>query len=366
MVATPDRSAVLPPRSASPDVPGETGQTADLAPSPDPLASTSLTSDSLPEAADLPEAKPLPANLPTPNALVPLQIIWQRLPDGFRLDDKPVDNTDQPLLAGALRESLELANLIQPEMLIATNFGLCATINTELVLKAPDWVYVPRVKKIVPTRRSYTPYLEGDVPAIVMEFLSKTDGGEYSSKPTYPPGKWFFYEQVLKIPTYIIFDDDGGLLEVYRLRDGVYQLEQPDEFGHHWMAELQLFLGTWQGPKLDRTGYWLRWWDRDRTLLPWAVEKVELERQQTKTALQRAEAEAQRAETEAQRAEAEAQRAEAEAQRAEAEAQRAEVAQQQAEAEAQRAEVAQQQAEAERQRADRLAALLRLQGIDPD
>ena len=124
-------------------------------------------------------------------------ITWRALPDNYQLEEKPVDNTGQPLLAGALRESLALSGYLQPEMLIATNFGLCATINEKLVLKAPDWVYVAKVfppKTLGSDRKSYTPHLEGEVPTIVMEFLSDTDGVEYSVKSTYPPGKWFFYE----------------------------------------------------------------------------------------------------------------------------------------------------------------------------
>jgi hypothetical protein len=61
------------------------------------------------------------------------------------------------------------------------------------VVKAPDWGYVPSIK--VPRSevvRSYTPRLQGDIPVIVMEFISETEGTEYSSKPTDPPGKWFF------------------------------------------------------------------------------------------------------------------------------------------------------------------------------
>lgn len=62
----------------------------------------------------------------SPSGLV---ISWEALPDDFQLEDEPVENTGQPLLAGALRESLELAGFIQPQMLIASNFALCATIN---------------------------------------------------------------------------------------------------------------------------------------------------------------------------------------------------------------------------------------------
>ncbi|MFM6070748.1 MAG: hypothetical protein ACKPKG_16570, partial [Dolichospermum sp.] len=90
------------------------------------------------------------------------------------------------------------------------------------------------------------------------------------------------------------------------------------------------FLGTWQGTKEGRTGYWLRWWDQTGNLLPWALELIEEERQ--------------RAEQERQRAEQERQRAEQERQQAEQERQRA---------------------EQERQEKERLIAYLRSQGIDP-
>jgi hypothetical protein len=123
-------------------------------------------------------------------------------------------------------------------------------------------------------RRSYTPELEGDRPLLVMEFLSYTDGDEYSNKPTHPVGKWFFYEQVLKVPVYVIFNPDGGLVECYRLQDGQYRLEQPNEEGWNWIPELQLFLGTQQNTRDGRTGYWLRWCTADGELLPWASETI--------------------------------------------------------------------------------------------
>lgn len=218
-----------------------------------------------------------------------LTITWEKLPDDFKLEEKPVENTGQPLIAGALRESLELGEFIKPEMLIASNFGLCANINGELVIKAPDWVYVPSVKEPGIERKSYTPNLEGSIPSIVIEFLSDTDGGEYSVKPTFPLGKWFFYERILQIPTYIIFNPYDGLLEVYRLQAERYELELPNAEGRHWIADMKLFLGVWRGEKEERTGYWLRWWDEAENLLPWAIELVEQERQRAEQERQRAE-----------------------------------------------------------------------------
>ena len=143
--------------------------------------------------------------LPPPNTLP--RITWEKLPADFPLPDEPVENNLQPLLAAALRESLELAGLIIESMLIASNFGLCATVDDKSIVKAPDWVYVPSVHPLPPgeIRRSYTPHSEGENPAIVMEFISATEGTEYSINPHFPYGKWHFYEQILKVPTYVIF-----------------------------------------------------------------------------------------------------------------------------------------------------------------
>ena len=268
-------------------------------------------------------------------------ITWDKLPENFKLEEEPVENTGQPLIAGALREPLELMGYIKPEMLIGGNLGICATVNNELEIKAPDWFYVSSVQLLadgtVPLanqttdRKSYTPNLEGETPAIVMEFLSDKDGEEYSVKRIHPVGKWFFYEQILKVPTYVIFSGETGLLEVYRLQEQRYELELPSPEGRHWIAEMGLFLGTWRGEKSGRFGYWLRWWDEGGNLLLWGVERLAQEHQ--------------RAEQERLRAEQESLRAEQESQRAEQESQKA---------------------EQERQRADKLAAFLRSQGINPD
>lgn len=62
-------------------------------------------------------------------------------------------------------------------MLIATNFGICANVGDKNIVKAPDWVYLLSVQFIPPgeIRRSYTPHAEGNVPAIVMEFISENE-----------------------------------------------------------------------------------------------------------------------------------------------------------------------------------------------
>jgi Uma2 family endonuclease len=226
-----------------------------------------------------------------PASTTTYQVTWEKLPDDFVLDDEPVDNINQPALAAALTESLELAGKLPPNALTITNYGICATLNSRVVVKAPDWGYVPAVR--VPrdeVKRSYTPQLQGDIPTIVMEFLSNTEGTEYSVKPTYPPGKWFFYEQVLQVPSYALFEPDAGTLEVYRLDDtGRYRLQQADANHRYWIAEIDLFLGVWQGSRENRDGYWLRWWNNQGELLLWGAELAEQERQWAEQEHQRAE-----------------------------------------------------------------------------
>ncbi len=204
------------------------------------------------------------------------EITWEKLPDDFVLDDEPVDNINQPPLAAALTESLEIAGKLPENALTPTNYGICATVNQKIVVKAPDWAYVPSIRvSREEVKRSYTPRLQGDIPVIVMEFLSDTERGEYSNKPTYPPGKWFFYERVLEVPHYAIFEPDTGELEVYQLDDsGHYKLQNPDANDRYWIAQMRLFLGVWQGTRENRIGYWLRWWDENGELLLWGSEQA--------------------------------------------------------------------------------------------
>jgi Uma2 family endonuclease len=226
------------------------------------------------------------------------KIEWETLPENFILPNDPVESILQPLLASALTEALELAGLITPLMLIASNMALTVSINGKTTVKSPDWFLVSEVlpvgKGVI--RRSYTPHQEGEIPALVMEFLSDTDGGEYSSRPSQPFGKMWFYEKIIKVPIYIIFDPQVGLLEIRCLNsEGNYQLESLDKNNRYFINTLGLYLGVWQGERLGEDTYWLRWWDTQGNLLLWGSEKITLEKQRTEQEKQRAEQEKQRA-----------------------------------------------------------------------
>jgi FtsZ-interacting cell division protein YlmF len=127
----------------------------------------------------------------------------------------------------------------------------------------------------------------------------------------------WFYERIVQVPVYIIFEPSSGLLEVRRLNsEGVYEIESEDENGRYWLDGLGLYLGVWQGTRLGQNTYWLRWWDREGNLLLWGSEKIAQEKQRAEQEKQRAEQEKQRAEQEKQRAEQEKLHAEEEKQRA--------------------------------------------------
>ena len=219
----------------------------------------------------------------------PYNITWELLPEDFFLDDELVDNLNQPPIAAVLTESLELAGRLPSDALVTTNYGICTTVNGKIVVKAPDWAYVPQISVArEEVKRSYTPNLQGEIPVVVMEFLSDTEGTEYSSKRTYPPGKWFYYEQILQVPNYIIFEPESGALEVHRLDESGYDLRSPSENNRYWLNEMQLFIGVWQGRRENRHGYWLRWWDEAGNLLLWGNELVVQEREAKETAQQQA------------------------------------------------------------------------------
>lgn len=213
----------------------------------------------------------------------PLEIVWSKLPEDYVLPDAPVDNINQPSLAAALTESLQLAGRLPAKSITATNYGICATVNGKIVVKAPDWMYVPEIKvdrsEIV---KSYTPNLQGEKPLLVLEFLSETDGGEFSAKQTYPPGKFFYYEKIVQVPNYGVFEPNSGNLEVYKLTESRnYELEKPQAENRWWITEMGLYLGVWQGVRENRQGYWLRWWDEQNNLLLWGSEIIAQERQKT-------------------------------------------------------------------------------------
>jgi hypothetical protein len=256
-------------------------------------------------------------------------------------DGKPVDGIFSEKQMRLLTEPLHSGWSGPPDgqsFVVMANVGLFHALGkpplVPEVLLARDVEQGPLTMR---ANRTYVVWLRGKTPDVVVEIVSRRDGGEDTTKLQ-------SYAQ-LSIPYYVILDPDdqlgGGVLRAYQLRGRTYQLLSSPFF----FPEVGLGACLWQGPYEDREETWLRWCDRDGTLIPTGTEQAEIERQ-------RAENESQRAENERRQAEKERERAEGEWQRAENERHQAENERQRADNECQRAENERRQAEKERERAE--------------
>lgn len=144
--------------------------------------------------------------------------------------------------------------------------------------EAPDWFYVPNVPPHLGSqiRRSYVLWREYITPVIALEFASGDGSQERDRTPlarsqtreSGKPGKFWIYEQVMRIPYYGIYLIASGQLEVYHLIDTTYQPMAPNERGHYVIAPMQVELGVWCGVYQNHPQQsWLRWWDVSGNLL---------------------------------------------------------------------------------------------------
>ena len=153
---------------------------------------------------------------------------------------------------------------------------------------APDWFYVGNVPPDIDgeIRRSYVLWREFISPLIALEFasgngkqeLDRTPLSRCSLEPGRRPGKFWVYEQVIKIPYYGIYMISSGRLEMFNLVSGSYQKMTPNARGHYPIERLGVELGLWQGRYQNQTQLWLRWWDEEGNLLLTGWEQTQLER----------------------------------------------------------------------------------------
>jgi Uma2 family endonuclease len=219
--------------------------------------------------------------------------------------------------------------------------------------EAPDWFYVPNVSPLLDGeyRRSYVLWKEFVAPLIAIEFVSGNGSEERDATPpsaTEKAGKFWVYEQAIRIPFYAIFDAWRDNLEMYQLISGRYVKMQPNDRGCFAIPPMGVELGL----KFENNVPWLRWWDQAGNLLLTGDERAV----QAETI-----ADQQRLLAEQQREIADQQRLLADQQREIAD--RASLGQQQAEAIAAQER---QQKDLERQQKEKLANYLRSIGIDPD
>jgi Uma2 family endonuclease len=178
--------------------------------------------------------------------------------------------------------------------------------------EAPDWFYVPNVPPLLngEVRRSYVLWKEYVAPLIVLEFVSGNGAEERDRTPPPEPGqaeeqkvgKFWVYEQAIRVPYYGIYEVKKAAVEMYHLEDNRYQRMSVNERGRYPIPQLGVELGIWQGEYDEMNLPWLRWWDSEGNLLLIGEERAREERLRAEQEHLRAQEEHLRAEEEKQRA----------------------------------------------------------------
>jgi len=153
---------------------------------------------------------------------------------------------------------------------------------------APDWFYVPGVTQVNPAGRKRKSYLlwENRPPLIAIEYAS--NGGAEERDPTPDEGKFWAYESQIRPAYYAIFVPTVAQLEVYELVRDQFVPMRPNEAGRYPIVPMRMELGIWEGT-IERTeDVWLRWWSMEGELLPSHSDRAEHQQRRAELEQQRA------------------------------------------------------------------------------
>ncbi len=223
---------------------------------------------------DTPESQLNPSSNP------PLNSLEGSLPDHTQLPESDgtfVKNFQEHPQSLILTSSIEpILHKLHPDgrYCIGQDSGIYWRLPEDLTepaekgAEAPDWFYVPNVSPLLDGeyRRSYVLWKEFVAPLIAIEFVSGNGAEERdrtSPSATNKVGKFWVYEQAIRIPFYAIFEAKKALVEVYHLVDGSYQLLPANDRQHYSIAPMGVELGIQEEGGVP----WLRWWDDAGNLL---------------------------------------------------------------------------------------------------
>ena len=216
--------------------------------------------------------------------------------------DLPSENQEEPGLPDEF-------HLLQPQLLLLTfrppnwnpdlvfsaaDLNLYYDVRHPQWYKRPDWfgvVGVPRLYDEHDLRLSYVIWQEGVSPSIVVELLSpgteNQDLGEEVRQLDEPPTKWEVYEQILRVPYYVVFSRYTNQMQAFELVGTGYELVSLVE-GRLQIPQLSLSLGLWQGSYRGIERLWLRWFTLEGELIPIADEELTTAKQEATAAKQEA------------------------------------------------------------------------------
>ena len=202
--------------------------------------------------------------------------------------------------ADLLSETCQPVNYSSEEILLASDLNLYYDPRHPSWYKRPDWYMVLGVANAnqqQDLRLSYVVWQEGIDPFLVVELLSpgteQEDLGQTLREVNKPPTKWEVYQNILRIPYYVIYDRYENNFRVFKINGTRYESVSLPE-NRFWLEEIEMGLGLWQGSYQNTGGLWLRWYNADGWL-PTSAESVESERRRAESERRRAESERQRA-----------------------------------------------------------------------
>ncbi|MBE9010939.1 Uma2 family endonuclease [Pseudanabaenaceae cyanobacterium LEGE 13415] len=212
-------------------------------------------------------------------------------------DDTPVDNIQSEKQQRLLVEPLCSAKALPAPFLATANVGLFYQLKVDPIV--PDAMLSLGVQYpedfSQKRNRSYFVWEFGKVPEVCIEVVSNQEGDEVIlSRKSRQKGKIVSKKEIyaqIKVPYYVVFDPlqqiqgqdemKGALLRVWAISaDGYTELTSNEgirEVGQSvWLNAARVGLTLWEGQFEDELNrVWLRWCDRNGTVIPTGAERAE-------------------------------------------------------------------------------------------
>jgi Uma2 family endonuclease len=181
-------------------------------------------------------------------------------------DDTPVDNELQELIPTLLKSILQILWADRMDWFFGIDMGVY--YHPEQPPIVPDGFLSLGVERFYDEelRPSYVLWEEQVVPSFVLEVVSVTPGREYTSKLDDYAKMGVLY--------YVIYNSKRRRkpkLEIHKLVNGRYELQDSNPF---WMPEIGLGIGYERGDHCGLTRDWMYWYTEDNQRYPTPAEQI--------------------------------------------------------------------------------------------
>jgi Uma2 family endonuclease len=189
----------------------------------------------------------------------------EELPDS---DETPVDNELQDLIPGLLKAILAMAWAERMDWFFGVDMGVYYDPYQPAIV--PDGFLSLGVERFYDEnlRPSYAIWEEEKVPILVLEVVSQTYRGEYSTKKD-------AYAK-LDVLYYVVYNPTRRRkprLEVHKLINGIYQLQDGNPV---WLPEIDLGIGIERGTYQGITREWMYWYNQQGKRFSTPEERAQL------------------------------------------------------------------------------------------